>query len=141
MNAKLLFPILIVFAACFIMLLLAAKKGKGQTSTYRRRKLMTDNEEEFFGRLVIALPDHYVFPQVAMSAMLQPRSTNGRTAPSDRLRIAQQRSITSSAQRAARSLPWLNWTTRRIRRRRISYTIPGSNKLVSGRCGFSLGTS
>jgi very-short-patch-repair endonuclease len=51
---------------------------------------MTDNEEEFFGRLVVALPDHYVFPQVAMSAMLQPASTNGRTAHSDRLRIAQQ---------------------------------------------------
>jgi len=91
MNAKLLFPILVVFAACFIMLLLAAKKSKGQTGAYRRRKLMTDNEEEFFGRLVVALPDHYIFPQVAMSAMLQPASTNGRTAHSDRLRIAQQR--------------------------------------------------
>jgi hypothetical protein len=91
MNIKLLFPILIVFAAGFVMLLLAAKKSKGQTGTYHRRKLMTDNEEEFFGRLVVALPDHYVFPQVAMSAMLQPTSTNGRTAHSDRLRIAQQR--------------------------------------------------
>jgi hypothetical protein len=91
MNIKLLFPILIVFAVGFVTLLLAAKKGKGQTGTYRRRKLMTDNEEELFGRLVVALPDHYIFPQVAMSAMLQPASTNGRTAHSDRLRIAQQR--------------------------------------------------
>jgi hypothetical protein len=91
MNIKLLFPILIVFAAGFAMLLLAAKKSKGQTGTYCRRKLMTDNEEEFFGRLVVALPDHYVFPQVAMAAMLQSASTNGRTAHSDRLRIAQQR--------------------------------------------------
>jgi hypothetical protein len=91
MNIKLLFPILIVFAAGFVMLLLAAKKSKGQTGTYCRRKLMTDNEEEFFGRLVVALPDHYVFPQVAMAAMLQSASTNGRTAHSDRLRIAQQR--------------------------------------------------
>jgi hypothetical protein len=91
MNIKLLFPILIVFAVGFVTLLLAAKKGKGQTGTYRRRKLMTDNEEEFFGRLVVALPDHYIFPQVAMSAMLQPASNNGRTAHSDRLRIAQQR--------------------------------------------------
>lgn len=91
MIAKLLFPIIVVFVACFILLLLAARKGKGRAGTYRRRKLMTDNEEEFFGRLVVALPDHYIFPQVAMSAMLQPASTNGRTAHSDRLRIAQQR--------------------------------------------------
>jgi len=91
MITKLLFPILVIFAACFIMLLLAAKKGKGRAGTYRRRKLMTDNEEEFFGRLVVALPDHYIFPQVAMSAMLQPGSSDGRTAHSDRLRIAQQR--------------------------------------------------
>jgi hypothetical protein len=91
MNIKLLFPILIVFAAGFVMLLLAAKKSKGRTGTYRQRKLMTDNEQEFFGRLVAALPEHYIFPQVAMSAMLQPASTDGRTAHSDRLRIAQQR--------------------------------------------------
>lgn len=91
MITKLLFPILVIFVACFILLLLAARKGKSRAGTYRRRKLMTDNEEEFFGRLVAALPDHYIFPQVAMSAMLQPASTDGRTAHSDRLRIAQQR--------------------------------------------------
>jgi hypothetical protein len=91
MNAKLLFLILVMFVACSILLLLAARKGKSRAGTYRRRKLMTDNEEEFFGRLVVALPDHYFFPQVAMSAMLQSASTDGRTAHSDRLRIAQQR--------------------------------------------------
>jgi hypothetical protein len=52
---------------------------------------MTDNEEEFFGRLVVALPDHYIFPQVAMSALLDTASGNKRTAYGDRLRIAQQR--------------------------------------------------
>lgn len=91
MTTKLLFPILVIFVACFILLLLAARKGKSRAGTYGRRKLMTDNEEEFFGRLLVALPDHYVFPQVAMSALLQPARTNGRTAHSDRLRIAQQR--------------------------------------------------
>jgi hypothetical protein len=91
MTTKLLFPILVIFVACLILVVLAARKGKSRAGTYRRRKLMTDNEEEFFGRLVVALPDHYVFPQVAMSAMLQPASTDDRTAHSDRLRIAQQR--------------------------------------------------
>lgn len=52
---------------------------------------MTENEAEFFGRLVVALPDHYIFPQVAMSALLQPASAGTRTAHADRLRIAQQR--------------------------------------------------
>jgi len=52
---------------------------------------MTDNEEEFFGRLVVALPDHYIYPQVAMSALLDPASSDRRTAYGDRLRIAQQR--------------------------------------------------
>jgi hypothetical protein len=52
---------------------------------------MTDNEAEFFGRIVVALPDHYIFPQVAMSALLDTASSDKRTAHGDRLRIAQQR--------------------------------------------------
>jgi hypothetical protein len=91
MKINLLLPILVVLAAGFVTLLLMAKNGKGRTGAYRRRKLMTDNEEEFFGRLVAALPDHYVFPQVAMSALLQSSSSDGKTAHSDRLRNAQQR--------------------------------------------------
>ena len=52
---------------------------------------MTDNELEFFGRRVSALPDHYVFPQVAMMALLEPASRDKKESHSDRLRIAQQR--------------------------------------------------
>ena len=66
-------------------------KGKGRTGAYRRRKFMTDNEEEFFGRLVVALPDHYIFPQVAMSALLESASSDKKVAHSDRLSIAQKR--------------------------------------------------
>lgn len=58
---------------------------------YRRKKLMTDNEEEFFGRLVTALPDCYVFPQVSLSALIESVSQDPKKANSDRLRIAQQR--------------------------------------------------
>jgi very-short-patch-repair endonuclease len=39
----------------------------------------------------MALPDHYIFPQVAMSALLDTTSSDKRTAHGDRLRIAQQR--------------------------------------------------
>jgi very-short-patch-repair endonuclease len=91
MNISLLIPILVVLVATIVVALLKNTKGKGRTGTYRRRKLMTDNEEEFFGRLVVALPDHYIFTQVAMSALLDAASSHKRTAHGDRLRIAQQR--------------------------------------------------
>jgi hypothetical protein len=83
--------VLLVFAAAFVLAALKNKKGANRTGTYRRRELMTDNEAEFFGRLVVALPDHYVFPQVAMSALLETTSSSSKTAHGDRLRIAQQR--------------------------------------------------
>lgn len=66
-------------------------QGKVRAGAYRARKLMTENELEFFGRLVSALPDHYVFPQVAMSALLEAASSDKKQSHSDRLRIAQQR--------------------------------------------------
>lgn len=82
--------VFIVLAAAFMAVLHGAKKT-GRAGAYRRRKLMTDNEQEFFGRLVVALPDHYVFPQVAMSALIEAASSEKKTAHGDRLRIAQQR--------------------------------------------------
>jgi len=38
---------------------------------YKQKALMTENEFEFFNRLVQALPNYYVFPQVSMGAVLQ----------------------------------------------------------------------
>ncbi len=78
----------IVFAASIVIMLLKPAARSGQ---FRARPLMTDNEAEFFGRLVVALPEHYVFPQVAMSALLQSSAATARKAHGDRLRIAQQR--------------------------------------------------
>jgi hypothetical protein len=91
MKITLPFLVLVVLVAIFVVVQLKGAKGTGRTGTYRRRRLLTDNEEEFFGRLVVALPDHYIFPQVAMSALLQTASSDGRKAHGDRLRIAQQR--------------------------------------------------
>jgi hypothetical protein len=86
----------LILAAVFIALVLIALtlarvKTSDRAGTYKQRALMTDNELEFFGRLVAALPDHYIFPQVAMSALLEASSSDKRMAHSDRLRIAQQR--------------------------------------------------
>jgi hypothetical protein len=91
MKIIFVFVVLAVLLAGLAAVQLKATKGKGRTGAYRRRKLMTDNEEEFFGRLVVALPDHYIFSQVAMSALLDTASGDKRTAHGDRLRIAQQR--------------------------------------------------
>lgn len=91
-NMKFILVILalILFAGLGLALAQAGKKA-GRAGTYKRRKLMTDNELEFFGTLIRALPEHYVFPQAAMSALLESSSSDKKVAHSDRLRIAQQR--------------------------------------------------
>lgn len=88
-----------LFVLCAVFLLvavLALQTGgrvgkKDRAGTYKAGKLMTENEREFFARLVVALPEHYIFPQVAMGALIVPASTNKSIAHADRLRVAQQR--------------------------------------------------
>lgn len=83
-------PVLMVLTLVLGVSLAKAKKSIPK-ALYRRRDIMTENELEFFGRLVAALPEHYIFPQVAMTALLEPASTDGKQAFGDRGRIAQQR--------------------------------------------------
>lgn len=83
--------VLLVLGVVAILLLAPLIKGTRQAGTYEARELMTENEAEFFGRLVVALPDHYIFPQVAMTALIEAASRDKKLAHSDRLRIAQQR--------------------------------------------------
>jgi hypothetical protein len=83
-------PVLLVLV--LLMKLVLANAGRrAPEPKYKRSPIMTENELEFFGRLVAALPEHYIFPQVAMSALLAPANTDRKQAHSDRLRIAQQR--------------------------------------------------
>ena len=83
--------IAVVLIAVAVILAKVWLKGTGKSGTYKASALMTANEAEFFGRLVAALPDHYIFPQVAMSALIEAATTDKKQAHSDRLRIAQQR--------------------------------------------------
>lgn len=85
------FVVIAVIALMAILLAQVWLKGKERPGTYRGRALMTPNEVEFFGRLVAALPDHHIFPQVAMSALIEAATSDKKKAYSDRLRIAQQR--------------------------------------------------
>jgi len=92
MMLALLVPLVpVMLAAAWLAAKSKNAKGAHRTGAYRRRQLMTDNELEFFGRLVAALPDHYIFPQVAVSALLESASGDKKLAHGDRLRIAQQR--------------------------------------------------
>ena len=83
--------IAVVLVAIGVAILVMLQKPRTGTEAYKRRKLMTANELEFFGRLVTALPAHFIFPQVALSALLEASSSDKKKAHSDRLRIAQQR--------------------------------------------------
>jgi hypothetical protein len=91
MIKQLVAPLIIVVLAAIGSSFLRSKKTKRKEGLYKARKLLTDNELEFFGRLTHALPDHYIFPQVSMSALLEPVSSERKQAHSDHLRIAQQR--------------------------------------------------
>lgn len=69
---------LIILIAIFLIVLTAlsfvnkAKGGTGDEKLYKQKSLLTANEIEFFNRLTQALPDHYIFPQVSLGALLQP---------------------------------------------------------------------
>jgi hypothetical protein len=66
--------ILVIAVAVIAFLALKAKQAAPTGGDlYQAKALMTANELEFFARLVQALPDHYVFPQVALGALLQPK--------------------------------------------------------------------
>lgn len=69
----------------------ALLKRNGRAAAYQSLPLMTENEAEFFGRLIVALPDHYIFPQVALSALIGATAKDKKRAYGDYLRIAQQR--------------------------------------------------
>ena len=86
----------VLCAALVLVAVLALKAGstpakKDGIGAYKAARLMTENEREFFARLVMALPEHYIFPQVAMGALIVPASTDKKLAHADRLRVAQQR--------------------------------------------------
>lgn len=91
MNIAFVLMAALLVLALFMGRALRQAKTRGAAPAYKRRAIMTENEMEFFGRLVAALPEHYIFPQVAMAALLEPAAADRKRAHGDRLRIAQQR--------------------------------------------------
>ena len=64
--------LLIVVALAFATVIRLAP----MSPRFKALPVMTPNEAEFYGRLSRALPDCFVCPQVAMSALVTPSSTN-----------------------------------------------------------------
>lgn len=75
---KLFYALLIILVAIAIIVYVLAPPNLRQPA-YRKRQVMTPNELEFHGRIVRALPGMHVCPQVAMHALIEPTSTNGKT--------------------------------------------------------------
>jgi hypothetical protein len=79
--------LLVVF---FLSLFVPRGKSAGRHGGYKARNILTANEVEFFGRLRSALPHHNIFPQVAMSALIEPKAT-GKQRMIDFRRMSQKR--------------------------------------------------
>lgn len=66
-----------IFAIIALLLLAIVLLSGEEKERFAPRRLLTQNEEEFFGRIVRALPEFYVFPQVAFRAFLRPGVASG----------------------------------------------------------------
>ncbi len=63
--------ILIIIVAVLIFVIKNQKNTAPQSNySYKQKTLMTDNEYEFLNRLISAFPNHYIFPQVSMGAIM-----------------------------------------------------------------------
>lgn len=67
---------LLLFAATVIIMLFAKKKPSRRKQIYKQVPVMTNAEALLFQRLVRRLPEHYIFPQVSMGALMKPTATH-----------------------------------------------------------------
>jgi very-short-patch-repair endonuclease len=84
---------ILVLAIALVVFVIAAaskKSGRSPSPKFQAQAILTQNETEFFQRLRRALPEEYIFPQVAMSALIRPVST-GKARLQDFGRISQKR--------------------------------------------------
>lgn len=73
---RLVITIIAMLIISGIIVFMRMKTQRSQNSQdYLKKSLLTDNEKEFFGRLIEALPGFHVFSQVAMGAILQPAAS------------------------------------------------------------------
>ena len=78
-------------AVLLVSVLLIALLVRERGPTYRPVPIMTPNELEFFRRISKAVPEAFVFPQVAMSALIAPNETNRKKQMAAFNKISQKR--------------------------------------------------
>ncbi|MBJ6127889.1 DUF2726 domain-containing protein [Microvirga splendida] len=61
-----------VLGLVLVLVLFLARKPR-----YRRSTIMTENEREFYGRLLAACPDCQIWPQVPILALVRPDAKEG----------------------------------------------------------------
>ena len=61
-----------VLGVVLVLVLFLARKPR-----YRRATIMTENEREFYGRLLAACPDCQIWPQVPILALVRPDAKEG----------------------------------------------------------------
>lgn len=83
--------ILICAAVILVSVLLITLLLRDRGPNYRPVPIMTPNELEFFWRISKAAPDAFVFPQVAMSALIAPNEPNGKKRMAAFRKISQKR--------------------------------------------------
>jgi hypothetical protein len=71
------FVIVCVLCVALPFLYLLFKAVIRNNAPYKEKSLLTENELEFFWRLTRALPELFIFPQVAMSALIEPTASRG----------------------------------------------------------------
>jgi hypothetical protein len=85
------FVLLILIAMVVAPLMRVATKIRARCLNYHPMRIMTPNEMEFFSRLEKAWPQGYIFPQVAMSALIQPTAIDRKKYMNDFRKISQKR--------------------------------------------------
>jgi hypothetical protein len=87
--------VLAIFGAIIVFLMMKSDSGSSNEpvlsgKSYKSKPIMTNNEIEFFNRLVQALPDYYVFLQVSLGALLEGNAQDYKEKNRIRLTFAQK---------------------------------------------------
>ena len=85
-------PALLTCLLLLAVVALAAHRYAYRPS-FRRRELLTENEREFHRRLLAALPDFEIWPQVPIFALIEPESRQGSARWKRGLRLISNRRV------------------------------------------------
>jgi len=83
--------LVLVAILAVVFIALGGKGNRKPAGSYALRSILSANEADFFHRLIRANGNGYVFPQVAMSALLEPETKDRKARAAAFNRIARKR--------------------------------------------------